>query len=154
MGPDDRHLGGKKISSVSQSQRNPAWKKHVIKVKIPKKAVTARVTLSGKRFVGSDLDCYFDDVRLTVGKKAYKTVTLTPNKKGTCYVGGKRTLTALYGTTKPAATAFSWYSSYNAIATVSKKGVVKFVSPGTVTIYAQHKKSGVTGSFTFKVKAK
>ena len=145
---------GKKISSSSQSQRNPAWKKHVIKVRIPKKTVKARVTLSGKRFVGSDLDCYFDDVRLTVEKTSYKTVTLTPNRKGTYYVGDKRTLKAVYGSAKPAATAFSWYSSYNAIATVSKKGVVKFVSPGTVTIYAQHKKSGVTGSFTFKVKAR
>ena len=58
---------GKVISSLVKSQRNPNWRKHIIKAKIPKKTATIRVLLIGTRYVGSDLDSYFDDVRLSIG---------------------------------------------------------------------------------------
>ena len=142
---------GKKISSLSQDQRNPEWKKHTIVTNVPKGTDKARVTLAGKRFVGSDLDSYFDSVSLVVDKGEYKAVKMKVNKKGPFKVGGKRTLTASYGSVKNPS-AFAWYSSYDEIAKVSKKGKVTFTGSGKVTIYAVHKKTGVTGSFTFNVK--
>ena len=144
---------GKKISSQSQSQRNPEWQKHTITAKIPKKTKKIRVTLSGRRFVGSDLDCYFDDVRLEIRGKTFKKVTVSFKKKGTCYVGEKKTLKAVCGGVSKAS-AFTWTSSYNNIAKVSKKGVVTFLQEGKVTIYATYKNTGVTGSLTFTVKKK
>ena len=144
---------GKKISSKSQSQRNPEWQKHIITAKIPKGTKTARVTVQGNRYVGSDLDCYVDDIVLKYESKSYKNVKLKFAKSGDCYVGEKKTLKASYGSVT-SASKFTWTSSYNDIATVNKKGVVRFLAPGEVTIYAKYKKTGVTGSITFTVKEK
>ena len=141
---------GKTISTYSQSQRNPEWQKHIIKAKIPKGTKTVRVTLEGNRYVGAELDSYFDDVRLTIESKSYKSVKIKAKQSGAAKVGGKKTLVASYGSVT-AASKFTWTSSYDDIATVSKKGVVKFLKPGQVTIYATYKKTKVTGSITFDV---
>ena len=64
-----------------------------------------------------------DDVKAKLAKVKSKTVK----------VGKKLTLSAVL-TPADAKTALTWSSSDKKIATVSKKGVVKGVKPGTVTI--------------------
>ena len=154
-----RDAKGKKLVSESSQQRNPEWKKHEISLAIPAKAVTARVYCIAKRFVGFDNDAYFDNITLTASTKKYAKVYVVGNKSK-AKPGDKITLKASDGKyTK--ATDYVWTSSYDEIATVSKKGVVT-MNPDCqedligeeVWIYARNKKTGMVGKYYINSKNK
>lgn len=64
------------LAMHSRSHRNPVWTKQSIQLQIPAGAVTTRVKLVARRFVDSDNDAYFDDLKLTVLDGEYNKVTL------------------------------------------------------------------------------
>jgi len=137
------------LVTQSRSQRNPVWTRHTIQLELPSGAVTARVKLIARRFVGSDNDAYFDDIYLTVTDGEYNRVNMIGAAEK-AQAGDTIQLIANNGvSTSPA--KYKWSSSYDAIATVDAKGLVTFAGTATdeVTIYAEDLETGAIGAFYF-----
>lgn len=140
---------GKAINTYSQSQRNPNWNSQSIVCSIPKGAEKVRVSLWAYRYVGSDIDAYYDYCSLVVKRiKVYPVIVTEKNNKSKAKKGDKIQLVADNSKTKDAS-AYSWSSSYNTAATVDDKGLVTMHTDGEdgFAIYAKDKESGVTGVY-------
>ncbi|MCR5204230.1 MAG: Ig-like domain-containing protein [Lachnospiraceae bacterium] len=142
---------GKSIESYSQSQRNPNWNSQTIICSIPEGAVKVRVNLWAYRYVGSDIDAYYDYCSLVVKPEKINPVIVTESKnKSTAKKGDKIQLKA-YNKKTSDASDYTWSSSYNTAATVDANGLVTFHTDAEdgVAIYAKDNNSGVTGVYWF-----
>lgn len=140
---------GKAIKTYSQSQRNPNWNSQSLICSIPEGAVKVRVSLWAYRYVGSDIDAYYDYCSLVVKRIKVHPVKVTEkNNKSTAKKGEKIQLVADNTKTKDPS-AFVWSSSYNTAATVDANGLVTMHTDGEdgFAIYAKDKESGVTGVY-------
>ena len=117
---------GNVLDSDSSQQRNPEWGFHEISLKIPEGAATARVSCIANRFVGSDNDAYFDDIRLVSTIETIHEVIITGDKDKV-RAGDTIQLSATDGTYSKA-TDYEWSSSYDSIATVDSNGFVTISS--------------------------
>lgn len=150
----------KVISKKEASQRNPKWKKLSLTLTVPQGAVKARVKLIANRFVGSDNDAYFDDIRLDVADKKIESFFLKGNEKAKA---GSSDQLEIIGGTSTQASEYDWESSYEEYATVDENGKVTFTDKYVsgfdenennndgigVTIYATDKTTGIVASFTY-----
>ncbi len=90
--------------------------------------------------------------KLTV-KKYVKLKSFKLNKSSVSINDGKTyTLKATFSPSKASNKNLTWKSSNTAVATVSSKGVVKAVKPGTATITCKSKETGKTVKCTVKIK--
>lgn len=144
-------LVGNVIYEDYSLQRNPDWQYHQLSIPLPTNAVTARVLCIADRYVGSDNDAYFDDIRLTT-IASVSEVTITGDKSKV-KPGDTIQLKASDGKYKKASD-YDWSSSYDAIATVDENGLVTMVAdPGEdllgaeVYIFAMNKETGVIGKY-------
>ncbi|MBQ7506551.1 MAG: Ig-like domain-containing protein [Lachnospiraceae bacterium] len=141
---------GNVLASDSSQQRNPEWGLHEIIMNIPSGAAKARVSCIATRFVGSDNDAYFDDIRLVTTGKAVRDVIVTGDKDKV-KAGDTIQLSATDGVYSQASD-FEWSSSYDQIATVDENGLVTISSDADfadqeVWIYAKCKTTGVVGKY-------
>ncbi|MCQ2496359.1 MAG: Ig-like domain-containing protein [Lachnospiraceae bacterium] len=139
----------KVINSYAQSQRNPNWNSQSLICSIPEGAKKVRVNLWAYRYVGSDIDAYYDYCSLVVKPiKVYPVVVTEKNNKSKVKAGDKLQLTADNSKTKDAG-AYTWSSSYNTAATVDANGLVTMHTDAEdgVAIYAKDNESGVTGVY-------
>lgn len=140
---------GKTVETYKQTQRNPNWNSQSIIASIPEKAVTARAYLMGHRYVGSDIDAYYDYCSLVIKpEKVYPVKITEASNKSKAKLGDKLYLTADNSKTKEPS-AYTWSSSYNTAATVDATGVVTMKTDAAdgVAIYAKDNESGVTGVY-------
>ncbi len=136
---------GNVLAEDYRMQRDPEWHEHVIFLKIPNGAVTARVTLIATRFVGSDNDAYFDMMIFMVSKKNYNLVTVSGDKE-TAQAGEMVQCVANNNvTTDPS--AYEWSTSYSESATVDATGKVTMLTNDEVGIYAKDKETGLSGVY-------
>lgn len=135
----------------SQAQRNPNWNAQTIICSIPEGAATVRVSLYACRYVGWDIDAYYDYCSLVVKpEKIYPVVVTEKNNKSKVKAGDKIQLTADNSKSKKASD-YVWSSSYNTGATVDENGLVTFHTDAEdgLAIYATDRESGVTGVYWF-----
>lgn len=140
---------GKTVETYKQTQRNPNWNSQSIIASIPEKAVTARAYLMGHRYVGNDIDAYYDYCSLIIKpEKVYPVKITEASNKSKAKLGDKLNLTADNSKTKDPS-AYTWSSSYNTAATVDANGVVTMKTDAAdgVAIYAKDNESGVTGVY-------
>jgi hypothetical protein len=136
------------IAYYFREHRNPFWGYYKIEGLIPENAVILRVYLIATRYVGTDNDAYFDDVKLEVDNQSaeYEVNLSSPNGESTLQVGNTLQLNAqTIGITE---SNYTWSSSYDNIATVSQDGLVTALSAGVVTIQAIGETSQAIGSYT------
>lgn len=135
---------GKTLDSTSvRSSKNPAWHKISVSRTVPKKAVTARVSLYAVYYYGSEVDSYFDNVSLTAEKTEAKLSHL-------CLELKKGSTVQLSGILADADVASSakWSSSKTSVASVTSTGKVKAKAKGTAMISCK------LGSVTLKIQIK
>lgn len=140
---------GKAIETYTQSQRNPNWNTQSIVASIPENTVKARVYLMAHRYVGADIDAYYDYCSFVVKPyKVYPVTVTEKNNKDKVKQGDILTLTADNSKTKDPS-AYTWSSSYNTAATVDAKGKVTMHTNAEdgVAIYARDNETGVTGVY-------
>ncbi len=140
---------GKTIATYSQAQRNPNWNSQSLICSIPEGAKTVRVSLWAYRYVGSDIDAYYDYCSLVVKPiKVYPVTVTEKNNKSKAKKGDKLQLVANNTKTKDPSD-YVWSSSYNTAATVDKNGLVTLHTDAEdgFAVYAKDKESGVTGVF-------
>lgn len=125
----------KSVATVSKSGKITAKKpgKTVITVKTKSGGYKATCTVTVKKFV-----------KLKSFKLKKSSVTINDGKS--------YTLKAVFSPSNASNKNVTWKSSNTDIATVSSKGVVKAVKPGTVTITCKSKETGKTVKCTVKVK--
>lgn len=144
---------GNKISASNFVYRNPNWIGRSIIAAIPEGAVSARVQLTATRYAGNDVDVYIDYASLVITDDVVFPVTVTEqNNKWQVKSGDVLQLTANNGvSTNPA--DFTWYSSYEAFASVDENGVVTMRDDAAsgVLIYATDKKTGVAGVYMINI---
>lgn len=145
---------GNVLASDFSLQRNPEWCYHEINVKIPANAVTARVYLIAKRYVGLDDDAYFDAVCLKCTDVVSSPVIISGDKDK-AQPGDKVQLSVTDGKYKKAS-YYEWYTSYDDIATVDENGLVTFkenpdkqLVGAELVVYAKSKKTGIIGKYAF-----
>lgn len=139
------------IESYSQSQRNPNWNSQTIICSIPEGAVKVRVSLWAYRYVGSDIDAYYDYCSLVVKPEKINPVTVTESKNISTAKKGDQIQLKAYNKKSSKASDYTWSSSYNTAATVDENGLVTFHTDAEdgVAIYAKDNNSGVTGVYWF-----
>ena len=142
---------GKTIESYSQSQRNPNWNSQTIICSIPEGAVKVRVNLWAYRYVGSDIDAYYDYCSLVVKPEKIDPVIVTESKNNSKVKKGDKIQLKAYNKKSSKASDYTWSSSYNTAATVDANGLVTFHTDAEdgVAIYAKDNNSGVTGVYWF-----
>lgn len=145
---------GNVLASDFSIQRNPEWCYNEVNVAIPENAVTARVYLIAKRFVGLDDDAYFDAVSLKCTDIICNPVVITGDTDR-AVPGDTVQLSASDGKYKKAS-YYEWYTSYNEIASVDENGLVTFVTDvdselenAELVVYARNKKTDVIGKYLF-----
>ncbi len=140
---------GKSIESYSQSQRNPNWNSQTIICSIPEGAAKVRVSLWAYRYVGSDIDAYYDYCSLIIKPEKIYPVVITEKKNRETAKKGDTLQLVANNTKTDKASAYTWSSSYNTAATVDKNGLVTFHTDAEdgVAIYAKDNESGVTGVY-------
>ncbi len=125
----------KKVATVSKTGKITAKKpgKSIITVKTKSGGYKAQCTVTVKKYV------------------AVKSFSL--NKKSVSVDNGKTyTLKAVFSPSNASVKDVVWKSSDKSIATVSSKGVVKGIKPGTCTVTCRSKETGKTVKCTVKVK--
>jgi hypothetical protein len=139
------------IESYSQSQRNPNWNSQTIICSIPEGAVKVRVSLWAYRYVGSDIDAYYDYCSLVVKPEKINPVIVTESKNISTAKQGDTIQLKAYNKKSSKASDYTWSSSYNTAATVDENGLVTFHTDAEdgVAIYAKDNNSGVTGVYWF-----
>jgi hypothetical protein len=142
---------GKAIETYTQDQRNPNWNSQSIICSIPEGAKTARVSLYAYRYVGSDIDAYYDYCSLVVKPEKVYPVKVTEAKNTSKAKQGDKFQLKAYNTKSDKASDYTWSSSYNTAATVDANGLVTFHTDAQdgVAIYAKDNNSGVTGVYWF-----
>lgn len=142
---------GKAIETYTQDQRNPNWNSQSIICSIPEGAKTVRVSLYAYRYVGSDIDAYYDYCSLVVKPEKVYPVKVTEAKNTSKAKQGDKFQLKAYNTKSDKASDYTWSSSYNTAATVDAKGLVTFHTDAAdgVAIYAKDNNSGVTGVYWF-----
>ncbi len=137
--------GGKQLLYLSRQHRGPSWTLYQIEAKIPAGTRTLRVHLIATRFVGVDNDGYFDDLSLEVITTAPSGYVIVSSEKGLMELPVDSTLQLHAQTVGGTDVAYTWSSSFDAIATVDSNGLVTAHKAGTFTIQAIGKTTGRTG---------
>lgn len=139
---------GKAIKEYTQDQRNPHWNSQSVISTIPKGAVKARIMLYAIRYVGSDIDAYYDYSSAYISDTPIFPVKIKESEsRRKAKAGDVLKLTASNGQTENPAD-YVWSSSFNKGATVDKNGVVTMHTDceDGVAIYAKDT-NGVTGVY-------
>lgn len=137
---------GKKIKLITTVNAKPSSKKNqkvtlkvankkianikkgfVVAKKVGKTKITVKSKVNPKKKA---------TIKVIVKKGAVKKLTMN-KKNATLNVGATLNLIAEVSATKKASKILLWHSSNMAVATINNKGVVKAVTPGTVTITAE-----------------
>lgn len=127
---------GKLLDTASvKSSKNPKWHKISVEKIIPSNAVTARISLVGIYYYGSEVDSYFDDVSFSISGSTPKAKNLGNLMIIYLDEGDKINIGALINGSVNNSVTYS--SSNSNVAKVSSKGKITALSAGTATITAK-----------------
>ena len=142
------------ISPSNASNKNVTWSSSDKKVATVSKSgkITAKAPGTATITVKTKNGGYKATCKLTV-KKYVKLKSFSLNKSSVSINDGKTyTLKVTYSPSNASNKDLVWKSSNTSVATVSSKGVVKGVKPGTATITCKSKETGKTVKCTVKIK--
>lgn len=132
---------GKIIDTASvKSSKNPQWHKISVEKIIPGNAVTARISLVGIYYYGSEVDSYFDDVSFSVsGSKGVTPKEPQKNSASMMIIyldeGDKLNIGALINGSVNNSVSYS--SSNGNVAKVNSKGKITALKSGSAIITAK-----------------
>ncbi|MCP4696979.1 MAG: hypothetical protein GY862_09035 [Gammaproteobacteria bacterium] len=130
---------------LSRHHRSPAWTYYKIQSQIPAETRTLRVYLIATRYVGSDSDGYFDDLRLEIHSSSPDTVVTVTPEGGITEIEEGSFLQLGATNNDGLSTVYRWSSSFEAVATVDENGLVKAHKPGRVVIHAEENLTNTVG---------